>query len=122
MIPLTYRLLAALCCAGLASLPAFAAGKLDPKDIQATFFTGQPFTAATPSNIKFKMMFTPDGNATREPLGKAGSKGVGTWKLSSDGFCTSWSGGRPNCYTLVSSGANKWSVMNGPSLAAVWSK
>ena len=114
----------ALFCALLGgAAAAFAAGKLAPKDIQATFFTGQPFTAATPSNIKFKMVFTPDGKATREPLGKAGIKGQGTWKLSTDGFCTAWApAAKPNCYTLVAAADNKWSVMNGPALAAVWSK
>jgi hypothetical protein len=31
-----------------------------PRDIQATFFTGQPFTASTTSGTQFKMTFTPD--------------------------------------------------------------
>ncbi len=51
-----------------------------PKDIQATFFTGQPFTASA-SNVKYKMVFTADGKMTREPIGSGGSKGEGTWKL-----------------------------------------
>src|SRR5215472_4815710 len=94
----------AIVCALLAcTASALAADKVAPKDIQTTFFTGQPFTAATPSNVKFKMVFTPDGKATREPVGKAGAKGEGTWKLSNDGFCTAWSGSKPNCYTLVAS-------------------
>jgi hypothetical protein len=118
------RWIVALSCAVLIACPrsVLAAVKLAPKDIQATFFTGQPFTAATPSNVKFKMVFTPDGKATREPMGKAGIKGQGTWKLSTDGFCTAWSGATPNCYTLVASGDNKWSVMNRQTLAAIWSK
>ncbi len=118
------KLIAALPCILIAGLgSAFAAGtKLVPKDIQATFFTGAPFTAATPSNVKFKMVFTPDGKATREPIGKTGSKGQGTWKLSADGFCTAWGGGKSNCYTLIASANNKWSVMSGTTLAAVWSK
>ena len=113
----------AIVCALLAcTASALAANKLAPKDIQATFFTGQPFTAATPANVKFKMLFTPEGKAARDPMGKTGSKAEGTWKLSTDGFCTAWSGGKPNCYTLVPSGQNKWSVMNGMNLAAIWSK
>src|SRR5215510_13751981 len=31
-----------------------AATKLSPADIQSTFFDGKPFTATTPSNLKFK--------------------------------------------------------------------
>ena len=34
---------------------------LAPSEIQTTFFTGQAFTATTPSGTKFKMTFTPDG-------------------------------------------------------------
>ena len=68
--------------------------KLTPKEIQTEFFDGKPFTAATTSGTKFKMTFTTDGKVTREPQDKAGAKGEGTWKLSKDGFCTSWKGSR----------------------------
>ena len=34
-----------------------AAGKLPPSEIKTTFFNGQPFTASTPSNVKYKMTF-----------------------------------------------------------------
>jgi hypothetical protein len=44
-----------------ASVLAAPAAKLSPTDIQAAFFNGQPFTASTPSNLKFKMTFTADG-------------------------------------------------------------
>ena len=103
---------------------AFAATKLLPNEIQSTFFTGQPFTAATPSGVKFKMLFTPDGKATREPAAGTGSKGEGTWKLSGDGFCTSWQGSKPNCFVVISNGPNKWSIMamKGSTMMAVWTK
>ena len=105
---------------------AFAApappAKLAPKDIQATFFTGHAFTASTPTNIKYKMVFTADGKVTRESLGKAGVKGDGTWKLDKDGFCTAWKGSKANCFRVVPSGDNKWSVMKGTTLVAVWTK
>ncbi len=103
---------------------AFAApaGKLSPNDIQATFFNGQPFTASTPSNLKFKMTFTADGKMKRQPLGGGGAKGEGTWKLSKDGFCTTWKGAKDNCFTVVSAGDNKWSVLKGSTIMATWSK
>jgi hypothetical protein len=101
---------------------AFAAGtKLAPSDIQTTFFNGQPFTASTASNVKFKMTFTADGKMKREPVGP-GSKGEGTWKLSKDGFCSTWHGSKPNCYSVVSSGDNKWSIVKGSTALATWSK
>ena len=96
--------------------------RLAPADIQKSFFTGQPFTASTPSNVKYTMVFTADGKVTREPTGKAGVKGDGTWKLDKEGFCTAWKGSKPNCFAVVSSGDNKWSVMKGSTLIAVWSK
>ena len=98
-----------------------AAGRLAPSEIQTTFFNGEAFTASTPSNIKFKMVFMADGKVTREPVGKSGAKGEGTWKLSKDGFCTTWKGAKPNCFTLLS-GENKWSVMKGTTVIAVWTK
>jgi hypothetical protein len=103
--------------------PAFAApaAKLAPSEIQATFFNGQPFTAATPSSVKFKMTFTADGKMKRQPIG-TGKKGEGTWKLSEDGFCTTWKGAKENCFTLVSAGTNKWSVLKGSTVLATWSK
>jgi hypothetical protein len=101
---------------------AFAATKLSPAEIQTGFFTGQAFTAATTSGTKFKLTFLPDGKVTREPQDKAGAKGEGTWKLSKDGFCTTWKGSKPNCYTLVNIEKNKWSVVKGATTVAVWSK
>jgi hypothetical protein len=99
-----------------------AAEKMAPSDIQSTFFNGQPFTASTTSNLKFKMTFTADGKMKRQPIG-TGAKGEGIWKLSKDGFCTTWSGSTlSNCFTLVSAGDNKWSVMKGSSVAATWTK
>ena len=70
---------------------ALAAEPMAPNDIKATFFTGQPFTAASPSGAKFKITFTSDGKMTREPLEQSGKASAGTWKLSAKGFCTAWS-------------------------------
>jgi hypothetical protein len=108
---------------GIASIATVLAAVLSPSEIQSTFFTGQPFTSTTPSNVKFKMVFTADGRMSREPLAKSGgAKGEGTWKLSHDGFCTTWKGSKANCYRLLSAGENKWSVMKGNTVIATWSK
>ena len=101
---------------------ASAAQKLTPKEIQTEFFDGKPFTAATTTGNKFKMTYAPDGKVTREPQDKSGAKGEGTWKLSKEGFCTSWKGSAQNCYTLVNVDKNKWSVVKGAATVAVWSK
>jgi len=106
----------------LSASAAFAAERMAPSDIQATFFNGKPFTASTTSGTQFKMIFTPDGKMTRQPSGKAGKKSSGTWKLDTAGFCTSWKGAETNCYTVVPSGKNKWSIQKGSTAVAVWSK
>ena len=120
----------ALLVAGVAFVAAIppavaapAAGAvLAPSDIQSTFFTGQAFTSSTPSNVKFKMVFTTDGKMTREPLAQAGAKGEGTWKLTNDGFCTTWKGSTANCFRVLTAGNNKWSVMKGTTVIATWTK
>jgi len=98
---------------------AFAAGPMAPSDIQATFFDGKPFTASSTSGTQFKMIFTPDGKMTREPRGKSGKKNSGTWKLDTSGFCTTWQEAATNCYTVVLSGKNKWSIQKGSTTVAV---
>ena len=101
-----------------------AAEPMAPREIRATFFTGQPFTATTPSGTKFRMTFTPDGNIAREA--QSGNKSSGTWKLNAKGFCTTWSHSKPNCFTIVPSGENKRSVQKiATTIAttiAVWSR
>src|ERR1700674_375880 len=99
-----------------------AADRMKPEDIKATFFGGAPFTAATPANIKYTMVFTADGNVTRAPVGKSGAKGEGIWKLSKDGYCTTWKGSKATCFIVMPSGDNKWSVMQGTTVRAIWSK
>jgi hypothetical protein len=110
-------------CAVLPLAGAPAATKLMPAEIQSTFFTGETFTSTTPSGgVKFKMVFTPDGKVVRTPVGKGGAKGEGSWKLDNDGFCNTWKGKMPNCFIVMTEGANKWSVMKGAAPVAVWSK
>ena len=112
---------AGLFLAGTAALSAGPA-RLSPDDIKATFFNGKPFTAATPSKVRFRMVFTADGKVTRTPLAKKGAKGAGTWALNQDGFCTTWKGAKPNCFRIIVAGANSWSVMQGTTIVATWSR
>ena len=115
-------MLAGIALVALLTGAALAASKLAPKEIQTEFFDGKPFTAATTSGTKFKMTFAADGKVTREPQDKAGQKGEGTWRLSKEGFCTSWREKSSTCYTLVNVDKNKWSVVKGAATVAVWSK
>jgi hypothetical protein len=112
-------------------LLAAPVGRLAPKDVETTFFNGKPFTASTPSNVKFRMVFKPDGTMTRESLGKPGKSGKnvkagnvteGTWKLSQDGFCSTWKNAKENCYRVHENGSNKWAIVSGSQAVAYWSK
>jgi hypothetical protein len=109
-----------------AASAALAVEPMAPSEIQATFFTGQSFTATSPSGAKFTMIFTPDGKMTREPFEQSGNKSTGTWRLNAKGFCTTWSHSKPDCFTIVPSGENKWSVQKIATtiatIVAVWSK
>jgi hypothetical protein len=95
---------------------------LAPKDIQTTFFNGEPFTSSTPAGVKYKMVFAADGKISREPLGKTGNKGEGTWKLSKDGFCSTWKGSPANCFRILTAGDKKWSVLKGTTIVGTWTK
>jgi hypothetical protein len=114
----------ALSVAGLAVVAttvAALAAVLSPNEIQATFFNGEPFTAST-GTIKYKMTYAADGKMTREQIGKSGAKSDGTWRLSKDGFCSTWKGSKANCYRVETAGDNKWSVMKGTTTVATWTK
>ena len=105
----------------VAAIAPVLAAVLAPAEIQSTFFTGQPFTASA-SGGKFKMVFTADGKMTREPVAKGGAKNEGTWKLSKDGYCSTWKGSKANCYRVESAGDNKWLVKKGTTSVATWEK
>ncbi len=115
-------------------LLAAPVGRIAPKDIETLFFNGKPFTASTTSNVKYKMVFSADGTMTREPMAKSGSKSKskssaspgpkteGTWKLSADGFCSTWKDSKENCYRVHENGANKWAIVVSTQAVAYWSK
>jgi len=116
------RWIAGILVCTIAPMAATAATKLTPAEIQSTFFNGEPFTSASGSGVKFKMTFTSDGKAKRVPTGKGGAKGEGDWKLDDAGYCTTWKGSSTNCFTVVATDKNKWSVMKGSTVMATWSK
>lgn len=125
------RLLIAAIAAAAALLPSAASAgpqepqaqsRLTPAEIQDTFFNGTEFAAATPAGVKFKMTFSADGKVMRVPAGHGGKKSQGIWKLDDNGYCTTWKGSKPGCFTVVATDSNKWSVMKGPAVIATWSR
>jgi hypothetical protein len=48
-------------------------------------------------------------------------KSSGTWKLDGTwAFCASWKRAETNCYAVVPSGNNKWSIQKASTAVAVW--
>ena len=108
----------ALCC--FATL-AGAAAAMSPDAIKATFGTGTPFSSASPSGARYTLVLKPDGTATRTPK-RSKAATSGTWHLSKDGYCSTWSGGTESCYTIQQNGT-KYTVLDAHGkTAAVWSK
>lgn len=121
----TMRALICLAIGALYLAPASArAQALDGNAIKANFFNGKAFIASSPTRQRYTMVFTPDGKAAREPLGKPGEKVDGKWKVVKEGFCTQWKEGPFNCYRLVPSqvAEGKWAVMKGATTVATWAK
>ncbi len=115
---------------GIASVVVFStsvlaapAAKLAPDAIATTFFTGQPFTASTTSNVKFKMTFTADNKMKREPSkGGGGAPGRRHVEIVERRLLHHLEGTKANCFTIVPAGDNKWSVLKGSTILATWSK
>jgi hypothetical protein len=123
------RSLTSLALASLALLPFLhspaQSQAMTGDAIKSLFFTGKPFVANSTTRQRFTMVFTPDGKASREPVGKPEQKVAGTWKVVKEGFCTSWKQGQQaTCYRLVPNSLieNKWSVMKGAVTIASWTK
>lgn len=107
-----------LCC-----LTTFAAAAktMSPDEIKSNFATGAGFSSTSPSGARFVLVLKADGTATRTPKrGKAATPG--TWRPSKDGYCSKWSSGTENCYTIQQDGT-KYTVLDSHGkVAAVWTK
>jgi hypothetical protein len=42
--------------------------------------------------------------------------------LSKDGYCTTWKNDRQNCFAVLNTADNKWSIMKGTTSVATWTK
>ena len=92
---------------------------LTPKEIQATFGTGKPFTSSTPSGTAYTITLNADGAASRMP--KKGKVAItGKWRVSKDGYCSTWGKGTENCY-LIRKDSDRYKVVDPKgSVVAYW--
>jgi hypothetical protein len=110
--------LALICCADLA---AAASNNLSPQDIKNTFGTGTSFTATSSAGTTYLMVLKPDGTASRTPK-KGTAPVVGSWRLSDDGYCSTWGKNPENCYTIQQSGTTYTVLDKKGGVAAHWRK
>ena len=105
---------------GIAS-SSHAADFLTPDEIKATFATGTPFTAETAGGTIKMLTLEPDGTAKTASKGKKASQ-AGMWRVSNDGYCSTWGKGPENCY-LIKKVGKKFEVLTAKkALVAYWSK
>src|SRR6187200_2547587 len=90
--------------------PALAAEFLTPDEIKSTFATGDPFTATSAGGTAKTITLNPDGTSTVKSKGKKKAAESGKWRLSADGYCSTWGKGSENCY-LVKADGKKFDVL-----------
>jgi hypothetical protein len=102
---------------------AMGAEFLTPDEIKAKFATGTPFTATSASGTAKTITLNPDGSATVKSQGKKKSASEsGKWRLSTDGYCSTWRKGTENCY-LVKPAGKQFDVLTAKKVViAHWSK
>ena len=100
-------------------LTALAAAALTPREIGATFATGTPFSSTTPSGTSYSIVLKSDGSASRTPS-RSKTAITGTWRLSTDGYCSTWGKSAENCYR-VEKDAGRYKVFDkSGSTVAYW--
>jgi hypothetical protein len=95
-----------------------AAKPMTPKEIQATFGTGTPFTSSTPSGTSYTITLNSDGTASRLP--KKGKVAItGKWRVSKDGYCSTWGKSSENCYQ-VEKDSDRYKVLDAHGAAVAY--
>ena len=99
--------------------------KMSGELIAKAWFDGQPFEATGPDGAAYRMVFTPDGKATRTPLaGKKPKTVTGFWRVIAEGYCSRWTGSnREKCFNVRKSEDGKDTVVRfGQQIAATWKR
>ncbi|MCW5658471.1 MAG: hypothetical protein KIT60_12270 [Burkholderiaceae bacterium] len=85
-------------------------GPIPAKEIQDTW-VGKDLSGTTTSGAKASMRLEPDGKAS---VSAGSTSDTGTWRLSENGYCTTWKtirSGQERCFTVIRAGAS-FRVMN----------
>lgn len=99
--------------------------KIPGDEIKATWFDGKPIVATGPDGKSYQMIFTPDGKASRTPIGPKKPRTVtGFWRVIAEGYCSRWTGtSRERCFNLRKSPDGSETVVRfGLQVAATWKR
>jgi hypothetical protein len=99
--------------------------KMSGDQIKEIWFDGRPFVATGPDGTAFRMVFTPDGKATRLAMaGKKPKPVVGFWRVIAEGYCSRWSGtNREKCFNVrKSEDGTRTIVRFGQQIAGTWER
>lgn len=81
-----------------------------PKEIQDTW-VGRELWGTTVNGVRAVMRLDPDGTAS---IAAGNTQDTGTWRLSEQGYCTTWKtirAGTERCFTVVRNGGT-YKVIN----------
>jgi hypothetical protein len=99
--------------------------KISGDEIKANWFDGQAFLAVGPDGKAYRMVFTPDGKASRTPVeGKKPKTVTGFWRVIAEGYCSRWTGtNREKCFNVRKSADGTETVVRfGLQVAATWKR
>lgn len=99
--------------------------KMTGEQIREAWFDGRPFVATGPDGTAYRMVFTPDGKATRQAMvGKRPRVVTGFWRVIAEGYCSRWAGNnREKCFNLRKSEDGTGTVVRfGQQIAGSWSR
>lgn len=99
--------------------------KISGDEIKAAWFDGAPFIAVGPDGKAYRMVFSPDGKATRTPMaGKKPKTVSGFWRVIAEGYCSRWAGSnRERCFNVRPSPDGTETVVRfGLQAAGTWKR
>lgn len=99
--------------------------KLSGDEIKTTWFDGRPMIATAPDGKQYRLIFSPDGKASRTPVeGKKPKTVTGFWRVIAEGYCSRWAGNnREKCFNVRKSADGKDTVVRfGQQIAATWTR
>jgi len=99
--------------------------KMSGDEIKANWFDGKPWIATAPDGKPYRLVFTPDGKASRTAVeGKKPKTVTGFWRVIAEGYCSRWTGNnREKCFNVrKSADGNETVVRFGGQIAATWKR